>query len=167
MDGSINITKVLKKPLLFNLIYQGLLLFTIGQQIYYPQSYSYMHLVIVIVRLVVSEMYQNEQRVFDVDKILIPSILLSSIVSIVEKAANISLGILYLCLLLVMIASLITVIRNAIEDSKQNLKEKMNKKHMEAYKKSPMFILGILYSIYLVSVLGFIYTVYEIIVLVF
>jgi len=167
MDGSTIMTKVLKKPLFFNLIYQGLLLFTIGQQIYYPQSYSYMHLVIVIVRLVVSEMYQNEHRVFDVDKILIPSILLSSIISIVEKAANISLGILYLSLLLIMIACLITIIRNAIEDSKENLKEKMNKKHIEAYEKSPMFILGIFYGIYLVSVLGFVYAIYEIIGLIF
>ncbi|MGB3367947.1 MAG: hypothetical protein WBA54_10680 [Acidaminobacteraceae bacterium] len=126
-----------------------------------------MHLVIVVVRLIVSEMYQNDYRVSKVDEILIPSILLSSIISIVEKAANISLGILYLSLLLVMIVCLATIIRKAIEDSKENLKKKMNIKHMEAYKKSPKFILGILYSIYLVSVLGFIYTIYEIIVLFF
>ncbi|MBF4693650.1 hypothetical protein [Fusibacter ferrireducens] len=166
MGDLTNMMRNLKKPLVFNLIYQGLLLFTIGQQIYYPQSYKYMHLVVLLVRILISETYQNEYRVFKWDQLFIPMVFMSAIISIIEKVSGTNLGLLYLMILLGLIWMLAVLIANVIKDSKNHLKEKMHPKHVDAYKKGKHFILGVFYSLYAIAIAAFAYTLYELIQLV-
>ncbi|GAU76998.1 hypothetical protein [Fusibacter sp. 3D3] len=156
----------LKKPFVFNLIYQSLLLFTIGQQIYYPQSYKYMHLVVLLVRILISETYQNEYRVFKWDQFFIPMVFMSAIISIIEKVSGVHLGLLYLMILLGLIGMLAMFVLHVIKDSKDHLKEKMHSKHVDAYEKNKHFTLGLFYSLYAIAIVAFVYTFYELIQLI-
>ncbi len=158
-----NVIGNLKKPYVFNLIYQILLLFTIGQQIYYPQHYKYMHLVVLLVRILISEAYQNEYRVLKWDQLFIPMVFLSAIISIIERVSGANLGLLYLAILLGMIFMLIQFIVNVIKDTKFNLREKMHPKHVDAYEKNKHFTLGLFYSLYAIAIVAFAYTFYELV----
>ncbi len=159
--------RILKKPVYFNLIFQGLLLFTVGQQIYFPQAYKYMHLVVLVVRMLVSEMYQNEHQTSKYDPLMIFLILTTASISIIEKIGHVNLGIIYLSALLGLTIILSLIISGVIKDSKQNLELKMHPKHIEAFQKSSVFTLGIFYALYAITIASFAYTFYELITLIF
>lgn len=167
MGGLSDMMDILRKPRVFNLMVQILLLFTIGQQIYFPQTYKYMHLVMLVVRLVISETYQNEHRVYKWDVVFLPMILLSSIISIIEKTANINLGLMYLILLMGIMFLMSLMVGEVIKDTKGHLKEKMHPKHIQAYEKNSIFTLGLFYTLYALTILGLSFTFYEIILLFF
>jgi len=125
-----------------------------GDRLYVP--YKYMHLVVLLVRILISETYQNEYRVFKWDQFFIPMVLLSAIISIIEKVSGAHLGLLYLMILLGLIWMLAMFIVNVIKDSKDHLKEKMHPKHVDAYEKSKHFTLGVFYSLYAIAIVAFI-----------
>jgi len=161
-----NVMGNLKKPYVFNLIYQILLLFTIGQQIYYPQTYKYMHLVVLLVRILISEAYQNEYRVLKWDQLFIPLVFLNAIISIIEKVSGTHLGLLYLVILLGLIWMLTQFIVGLINDTKFYLRERMHPKHVDAYEKNKPFTLGLFYGLYAIAIVAFAYTFYELIKLI-
>jgi len=156
--------RVLKQPRYFNLTLQVLLAITVTQQIYWPQEYKYMHLAVLFVRMLLTEMYQQEYRASKMDKWFIPAIFMTTAVSIIEKFANVQLSIVYLVCLLAATYLLLRMIGTLIHDSKQkDAAKKMHHKHVEALEKGRTFTLGVFYSIYATVLLSFVYTFYVII----
>lgn len=158
---------ILKKPRYFNLVLQGLLLVTIFQQVYFPQHYKYLHLAVIIVRMLISEMYEQDYRFHPLDRWFVPTLLMTAVVSIVEKTAGFSLGFLYLILLMASLIMVIVMINGVITDSKTESHEyKMHPKHINMLKKGKGMTLGILYGMNLLVMIGFIYSFYELIKLI-
>ena len=155
---------VLKKPRYLNLVYQVLLILTVTQQIYWPQQYKYMHLAVLLVRMLLTEMYLQDYRVFKMDVWFAPLIGLTTIVSIIEKFAGVQLGIVYLVSLLAATYLLLRMIAKVIYDSKQSdVAQKMQPKHVEALEKGRKFIFSVFYLIYATILVSLIYTFYVII----
>jgi hypothetical protein len=154
----------IKKPRILNLVYQVLLVLTVTQQIYWPQEYKYMHLAILLVRMLLTEMYQQDYRSFKMDSWFAPLIATTTIVSIVEKSANIQLSIVYLVSLLAATYLLLRMIGNVIHDSKQpDVAKKMVPKHVEALEKGHKFVFAIFYLMYATVLMSMVYTFYVII----
>ncbi|MGX8795254.1 hypothetical protein ACR6HW_04015 [Fusibacter sp. JL298sf-3] len=149
--------RILRKPRYFNWVYQGLLIFTIVQQIYFPQSYQYMHLAVLAVRMLVSEMYQNDYRAGKWDRYFIPLVFLCAILSIIEHTWQIHLGGFYLVALMGATAALMGIVAAALKDTKAHLKTKMHPKHVEVTEKRRGFVVAILYGLYAVSALALVY----------
>lgn len=155
---------VLKKPRSLNLVYQVLLVLTITQQIYWPQQLKYMHLAVLLVRMLLTEMYLPDHRAFKIDVWFAPLIALTTIVSIIEKFGGVQLSIVYLVSLLVATYLLLRMIAQLIMDSKQNdVAEKMQAKHVEMLEKGNKFVFGVFYLMYATILVSLIYTFYVII----
>ena len=85
--------KTLRNPRYFNAIYQLLLLLVVAQQIYYPQNYKYVHLALVFIRMLLSEVYVIEFRYLKHEQYFVMAIVVTSIVSIMEGIFFDSFGI--------------------------------------------------------------------------
>ncbi|MBS7526495.1 MAG: hypothetical protein PWP51_421 [Clostridiales bacterium] len=152
------------KPRILNLVYQALLIFTLTQQIYWPQEYKYMHLAVLVVRMLLTEMYQQDYRAFKMDYWFAPLIAITTIVSIIEKSAGIQLSMIYLVSLMAATYLLLRMIGNVIHDSKQpDVAEKMVPKHVEVLEKGRKFIFTIFYLMYATILVSMTYTFYVII----
>lgn len=156
--------KTLRNPRYFNAIYQLLLLLVVAQQIYYPQNYKYVHLALVFIRMVLSEVYVIEFRYLKHEQYFVMAIVVTSIVSIMEGIFSIPLGFLYLISLGVAVVIMSTFIKTMIDDAKNKAAaKKFHPKHIEMLKKNRTFTNGILYVLLGINALILLYALYELI----
>ncbi len=154
--------KTLRNPRYFNTIYQLLLLFVIAQQIYFPQSYKYVHLALVFIRMLLSEVYVIDFRYLKNEQYFVMAIVVTSIVSIMEGIFSIPLGFLYLISLGAAVVIMSTFIKTMIDDSNnQAAAKKFHTKHSQMLKKNRAFTNGILYVLLGINALILLYTFYE------
>ena len=156
--------KTLRNPRYFNAIYQILLLFVIAQQIYYPQSYKYVHLALVFIRMVLSEVYVIDFRYLKHEQYFVMAIVVTSIVSIMEGIFSVPLGFFYLISLCVAVVIMSTFIKTMIDDAKNRAAtKKFHPKHIEMLKKNGTFTNGILYVLLGINTLILLYGIFEMI----
>lgn len=138
--------KTLKNPRYFNLAYQILIIAVFAQQIYFPQDYKYAHLALVFIRMILSEVYETNQRYQKYEAGFIAAIVVTMGVSVIEGLLSINLGIVYLLGLAVSIVIMSTFVKTIIDDSKckQNAR-KFHPKHMEMISKNKTFTNGLMY----------------------
>jgi len=156
--------KTLRNPRYFNAIYQLLLLFVIAQQIYYPQDYKYVHLALVFIRMLLSEVYVIEFRYLKHEQYFVMAIVVTSIVSILEGIFSIPLGFLYLISLGAAVVIMSTFIKTMIDDaSNVAASKKFHSKHIEMLKKNRTFTNGILYVLLGINAIILFYVLFEMI----
>lgn len=156
--------KTLRNPRYFNAIYQILLAMVIAQQIYAPQGFKYVHLALVFIRMIISEAYDAKHRFQKNEEYFILAILVTTLVSIVEKILTINLGLVYLLALAVAVVLMGTFLKTIIDDSKNYQgTTKFHAKHVEMLQKGKVFTNGILYLMLGICGLILLYVSYEII----
>jgi len=156
--------KTLRNPRYFNTIYQLLLLFVIAQQIYYPQDFKFVHLALVFIRMVLSEVYLIEFRYLKHEQYFVLAIVVTSIVSIIEGIFSIPLGVLYLISLGAAVVIMSTFIKTMIDDSSNFVaSKKFHSKHIDMLKKNRVFTNGVLYVLLGINALILFYLIFEMI----
>jgi len=159
--------KILNNPRYFKLIYQVLIVFVFTQQIYFTQTFKYFHLAAVAVRFLLADVYQPEDRSTKYDRGFIFSIVIVTVVSIIEKIANIQLSLVYLLGLVIAIIFLLMIIKKVISDSKDyKTITTLTAGHVEALKKNKTLTIGMFYMLYGIALVALVYSFYEIIILI-
>jgi hypothetical protein len=87
------------KPPLYKWGFLSLLVFVIGQQIYWPQEQKYFHLALLFAFMAFNDMRGHELRDLRIDVLFAGIIFLTSATSIVEAVSEVDLSLLYALLL--------------------------------------------------------------------
>lgn len=159
--------KTLRNPRYFNLTYQMLLVLVIAQQIYFPQDLKYVHLALVFIRMILSEVYVIDYRYHKNELYFIAAILVTVFISTMEGIFSIQLGVFYLLALGFAAVTMSTFLKTMIDDSKNKAAiKKFHPKHIEMLKKGKLFTNGILYALLGLNALILFSALYELVKLI-
>jgi hypothetical protein len=146
-----------------NLLFKGVILFVIAQQIYYPQELKYFHLALIGMYIIFLEFFKGDQRAFYDEYVFNVLILGCSIISIADYFTLYSLGIPYLVLLLISIAYGFKLVFRIYSNVSKKDFSQFTSKNRELLEKSTTFTRVLMTMVMLLLAVSFLYGVYKII----
>lgn len=147
------------KPSLYKWGFLSLLVFVVGQQIYWPQEQEYFHLALLFVFMAFNDMRSHELRDLRIDVLFAGIIFLASLTSIVEAVSGVDLSHLYALLLS---AGGIVAIKSILDLRvivARGLKEYIADNHRQIFNKSTKFLQFLLFGVSGIIVVAVAYAV--------
>lgn len=150
-----------------NFMFKSLLIFTIGQQIYYPQELKYLHLALLFITFLFADIIHMEYRNVKSEYYFIGIIFTLSSLSIIDYYTSFSLNILYLVLIAIAIIQVGSFVRNIIIIVKKDELYKIAESNLDVMKKGSKFVIGLMSIINVTLIIGLAYVLFEIIKTIF
>lgn len=138
------------------------LVFTIAQQIYWPQEQKYFHMAIMFVYMAFNDLIAHDYRNITRDFLFLGSIVSCSIVSILEYIVPLDISFLYQFFLIVAGVISINFFFKLREQIHIQNKEVIDKNHWRIFEKSTLFLEIMLFGAMLTTVLAVIYVISKI-----
>lgn len=146
-----------------NFLLKCTLVFVIGQQIYYPQTFKYFHLAILFTYMIFLEFFRGDRRDIKELYTLVASVFACSVVSIIEGIWNQSLGLLFLGSLTISVVMTGFLMMRIYKKVTSHSVEDFTEQTKEMLRKGTLFIKLLAVSIMAVLVFSTLYVIWEMI----
>ena len=150
-----------------NFMFKALLIFTIGQQVYYPQELKYLHLALLFITFLFADIIHEDYRNVKSEYYFLGTIFALSSLSIIDYYTSFSFNILYLALIAIAIIQVSSFVRNIIIIVKKNEIDKIAENNLDIIKKGSKFVVGLMSVINITIIIGLAYVLFEIIKTIF
>jgi hypothetical protein len=148
---------------LSNFLFKALLVFTVAQQIYFPQEMKYLHLALLFMTFLLLDIISEEYRDYEREKLFLLNIFVITVLSIIDYKSSFSLKTLYLMLLILASYQVINLVKMIIGIIKRKELHKISRQNINAIEKGPKFIIGLMNAISGTLIVSAMYCMYEIV----
>lgn len=150
-----------------NFMFKLLLIFTIGQQIYYPQGLKYLHLALLFITFLFADIIHMDYRNVKSEYYFLGIIFTLSSLSIIDYYTSFSLNILYLFLIAIAIIQVVLFVKSIIMIVKKDELYKIAENNLDVMKKGSKFVIVLMSIINSILIVCLMYVVLEIIKIIF